>query len=300
MNDNECVAFLQSVLPRLGLRWHGYRRVRRQVCKRIARRLRALELADLDAYRARLKADPAEWGILCSLCRVTISRFYRDRALFDALGAEIFPALARRAAKRADPRIHVWCAGCASGEEPYSLALLWRFRIVPRCPGVDLSIAATDADAYMLERARRGCYAPATLRELPAEWTAAAFQRRGRQLCLRTPYRASVAFRRQDIRRAMPDGPFDLVLCRNLAFTYFDDEVQRDVLRGIVERLDDGGYLLIGGHEKLPEGNDGFTGEGLPRALFRRRPRRTARAGDASSSGPFHDPARPTGSRQWN
>jgi chemotaxis protein methyltransferase CheR len=269
MTDDECVRFLQSVLPRLGLRWPGFRRVRRQVCKRIARRWRALELADLDAYRARLESDAAEWDVLDSLCRVTISRFCRDRGVFDALGADVLPGLARRATKRGDRLVRCWSAGCASGEEPYSLALLWSFRIAPKFPTVELEVVATDADAQMLERARRGCYAPGTLRELPAEWGAAAFERRGRWLCLRAPYRAGVAIRRQDIRAAMPDGPFDLVLCRNLAFTYFEAAIQRDVLRGIADRLDKDGYLVIGGHETLPDEGAGFTAEGLPRAVFR-------------------------------
>jgi chemotaxis protein methyltransferase CheR len=274
MNDDECTRFLQWVLPRLGLRWRGFRRVRRQVCKRIARRRSALGLADIDAYRALLDTDPAEWNVLDSLCRITISRFFRDHAVFDALGADVLPRLARRAAARGDHLIRCWSAGCASGEEPYSLALLWRFRIAPQFPGVDLRIVATDVDAHMLERARRGCYMVGSLRELPERWSAAAFERRGRQLCLRTPYRASVRFRRQDIRSAIPAGPFDLVLCRNLAFTYFDDAIQLDVLRRIAERLGDEAYLVIGGHETLPEGGAGFTARGLPRALFRKLSRR--------------------------
>jgi len=290
MKDSDCVAFLQSSLPALGLRWTGFRRVRRQVCKRIARRLRALGLADLDAYRVRLKTDPAEPGVLDSLCRITISRFWRDRTLFDALGTEVLPRLARRAAGRTDRRVHAWSAGCASGEEPYSLALLWRFRIAPRFSGVALSIVATDADAHMLTRARRACYAPATLRELPPGWAATAFRRAGRQLCLQAPYRAGVRFLEQDIRRAMPDGPFDLVLCRNLAFTYFDAAGQRAVLGGIAARLAAGGYLAIGGHETLPEGG-GFTGAGLPRGLFRRLPDRRAATGAA---------AQPEGSPRWS
>lgn len=78
MRNAECVALLRWALPRLGLRWPGFRRVRRQVCKRIARRIKELGLADVAAYRERLECAPEEWPEFDSLCRITISRFYRD------------------------------------------------------------------------------------------------------------------------------------------------------------------------------------------------------------------------------
>ena len=91
MKDADCVAFLQWALPQLGLRWAGYRKVRRRACKRIGRRMRELGVADAAAYRARLQADPAEWRALAALCPIPISRFYRDREVFDCLGAEALP-----------------------------------------------------------------------------------------------------------------------------------------------------------------------------------------------------------------
>ena len=97
MKNAECVDFLQWALPRLGMRWPGFRKVRRQVCKRIDRRLRELGLPDLAAYRIRLGQDSTEWKFLDGACRITISRFYRDRGVFDALGANVLPALARAA-----------------------------------------------------------------------------------------------------------------------------------------------------------------------------------------------------------
>jgi hypothetical protein len=79
MQDAECVALLRWALPRLGLRWPGFRKVRRQVCKRINRRIKELGLADVAAYREHLERVPEEWPRLDALCRITISRFYRDR-----------------------------------------------------------------------------------------------------------------------------------------------------------------------------------------------------------------------------
>ena len=117
MRDADCVRFLQWALPRLRLRWAGFRKVRKQVCKRIARRLGQLELPDLAAYVSLLSRRPEEWEHLDGLCRVTISRFYRDRAVFDCLGNEVLPELAAQARARGQRALRAWSAGCASGQK---------------------------------------------------------------------------------------------------------------------------------------------------------------------------------------
>ncbi len=249
MADDDCVRFLQECLPRLGLRWAGYRKVRGTVCKRVRRRLRALGLDGLDAYRARLADDPDEWARLDALCRIPISRFYRDKATFDALGDRVLPDLARAVTGGA---VRCWSAGCASGEEAYTVALVWAFRCRTAFPDVTLSVLGTDADDVMLTRAEAGFYEHGSLRDLPAHWREQAFAPDGTRFRLRNEHRTHVSFERQDIRQAMPDGPFDLILCRNLAFTYFAAPVQTTVLDGLCERLTPGGALVIGGHERLP------------------------------------------------
>jgi len=95
MKDAQCVAFLQQTLPRLGMRWAGYRKVRRQVCKRIDRRLHALGLADIESYAGYLETHPEEWESLDAFCRISISRFCRDRGSFDRLAQEVLPRLAQ-------------------------------------------------------------------------------------------------------------------------------------------------------------------------------------------------------------
>ena len=152
MDDRRCVEFLQWALPRLGMRWPGFRKVRGQVCKRLRRRLGELGLADLDSYREFLEGHPDEWARLESLTHITISRFLRDRGMFDFLLAEVAPALAARALARGDECVRAWSAGCASGEEAYSLSILWRLGLDTP---VRLRILATDVDETMLERARR-------------------------------------------------------------------------------------------------------------------------------------------------
>lgn len=252
MKNTDCIAFLQWALPRLHLRWAGFRKVRRQVCRRIGRRVRALGLGDVTAYRRHFEAHPAEWQVLDGLCRVTISRFFRDRQVCARLETEVLPTLAARSAIHGHGTLRVWSAGCASGEEPYSLALLWHLTLKARFPAVTARILATDVDAVVLERARRACYAAASLRELPAGWRDLAFVQVDGEYCLRLDYRTDVVFACHDVRTPAPDGPFDLILCRNLAFTYFDSAQQQAVLRHLWEALVPGGALVIGAHETLP------------------------------------------------
>ncbi len=151
MKQAECVEFLQWCLPRLRMRWPGFRKVRSQVCKRIGRRLRELDLEDLDGYRRYLESHADEWARLDAMCRITISRFFRDRGVFEALETEVFPALATAARKRGDRALKIWSCGCASGEETYTVTMLWHTRIAPRYPDVGIEVTATDADPQSVE-----------------------------------------------------------------------------------------------------------------------------------------------------
>ncbi len=255
MRDRDCTAFLQWALPGLGFRWPGFRKVRRQVCRRIKRRIAVLELEGFDAYRRYLETHDQERAELDELCRVTISRFYRDHRVFETLEREILPRLAEDAGARGTP-VRVWSAGCASGEEPYTLAIAWRLGVAPLFPRTRLEIVASDADRHLLTRASRGIYPAGTLRELPSAWREQAFRTVGETFELQADFKSEITWLRQDLREEMPEGPFDLVLCRNLAFTYFDRALQCRILEGLIARLLPGGVLVVGIHESLPLDTD--------------------------------------------
>ena len=102
MKDESCICFLQWALPHLHMRWPGFKKVRGQVCKRLARRLDELQLAGLKKYRAYLQDNPLEWHILDSLCRITISRFFRDRGIFNNLESQVFPSLIKNSLKQGE------------------------------------------------------------------------------------------------------------------------------------------------------------------------------------------------------
>lgn len=130
--------------------------------------------------------------------------------------------------------------------------------------GIPLEVLGTDIDPAVLSRARRACYSEGSFRELPSPWLEAFSEG-----CLVD--RSGARFEAMDIREEMPDGPFHLVLCRNLVFTYFAEELQRSVLERMAQRMPAGAVLVVGCHEVLPE-VEGFTGSGsILRRVAQRR-----------------------------
>jgi chemotaxis protein methyltransferase CheR len=271
VNDTDCTAFLQWALPQLNLCWPGFRKVRRQVCKRLKRRMSELRVADLAAYRARLETDPKEWRVLDECCHITISRFFRDKGVFEALRARVLPAIATRA-KREGREARIWSAGCASGEEPYTLKILWDLEVAESCRGVSLCLIATDIDVTMLARAREACFEPTSLHELPPHLVEQAFDRAGHRFRVNPRHREGINFFDQDLRTEAPNALFDLILCRFVAFTYFASPLREQVLTRIVDRLLPNGYLAIGTHERLPANSAALMPLAGAPQIFQKRP----------------------------
>jgi chemotaxis protein methyltransferase CheR len=244
------LAFLTRHAARLGLRPQGYPRVARQVGRRLWARCAALNLPDLGSYEKYLARHPEEWGYLDEMCRITISRLYRDGRVFDYLSGVVLPLLSQAAVDRAAPALRLWSAGCASGEEPATLALIWVVRLAPRFPQLSCRILATDLGEPVLERARQGGYGKSSLVELPADLRAALVPA-GPLSCLPDSCRQIITIQKHDVRETPPWHGLDMVLCRNLAFTYFSPAVQGRVLTHFDAALLPEGVLVTGAKELL-------------------------------------------------
>jgi chemotaxis protein methyltransferase CheR len=256
--SEEFGAFFAEIAARLGLRAAGYRRTRGSVEKRVRRRIRALGLNGLGAYRAYLDTNTREWSWLDACSRVTISRFWRDAAVFDRLAAVQLPERAAAARARRQECLRFWSAGCASGEEAFSLALAALEGVRPRFPELHLEILGTDADPKVLARAERAAYREGTLRELPARFRSRAFEQRGDQYHVRAELRAGVRFEPLDLRRELPAGPFDLICCRNVVLTYFEPSLASRLVRSMSALLRPSGVLVVGSGESLPDEHFGL------------------------------------------
>jgi len=277
----QCEAFLRWAAPHMRLRWRGYRRVRGQVYKRLRRRVAQLGLPDLLTYRELLEADPAEWQRLRALCVVTVSRFFRDAPVWTAIAEEVLPALATQA----DAPLRSWSLGCASGEEPYSLAILWELALSERFADRSPTILATDVHPPVLGRARVAEYSAATLREVPEAFIAQAFEPLPNGAYRVLPrFRALVELRLSDARGPLPAQRFDLVLCRNLPCTYFDTALQRAFFEQLTRCLTPGGAVVLGRGEVPPP--DSLLAPWLPGSGIYRAPDRNGFAGPYSHGPP--------------
>ena len=238
--------FLREAAPFLGLQWQPFRR--KGVKRKVERRFTQMGLSNFEEYLLRVKKDSEEQRLLSKIFTVTISRFFRDKKVFDTLRQYVFPDLLKGDRKE----LKIWSIGCASGEEPYSLSLVWKEAFERSHSHIGLSLLATDIDEEMLKRAKEGKYKESSLKEVPEEILRKFFEREGEFYLLDEVIRESTEFRRHDILREEPFRGMDIIFCRNLAFTYFSKERRTEVLKKIASSLKERGYLVIGRDESLP------------------------------------------------
>ena len=218
--------------------------------RRIAVRMRACGVHTYDDYRALLSRSPNEYDRLRDALTINVTRFYRNAETWDLLRRQVLPALL-------DGRRHevrVWSAGCASGEEPYTLAVLVADYLDRHGRGEELSrlaIDATDIDRGSLERAAAASYRSEGLAEMPDEQARAYFEPAadGRRVIDRVRRRVHV--RQLDLSREGPlRSDYDLILCRNVVI-YFDRPMQERLFQAFADALVPGGYLVLGKVETL-------------------------------------------------
>jgi chemotaxis methyl-accepting protein methylase len=220
-----------------------YRRASR---KRVLERIGSLGLKGFGEYLRYLDAHAEEAQWLPNLLRVTVSRFFREHACWRNLAEEALPRLL---ALKTDKTLRALSLGCCNGEEPYSLALLWRESLQPKFPKHRLHLKAVDLDPTCLARAKRAVYPPKTLREVPAQIRSKWFWKENGTYRLDPRIRSQVEFRQLDLlQEPWPSGQ-DLIFCRYLFFTYFKGKRLNDMLQKIWQALNAFGLLMIGKKE---------------------------------------------------
>ena len=246
MDDDQ----FRQLLDRFGLSWRGYRRVRKGVKKRIRRHMKALGCPDFEAYLLAMDNDEAVRAECEALLTVSISRFFRDRALWETLENEILPEIIRRNKER----VKFWFAGCACGEEVFSFTILWdrlknRFHVLP-----ELEVLATDMNTLYLKRAQLGVFSLSGLKEVPADVRSKYFKRQGKakQYKIASSLETGVSWKLHHLLHDPPDGNFHLIFLRNNLLTYYEKALKTPAFQKVVDCLVPGGFLIIGSHEKLP------------------------------------------------
>jgi chemotaxis protein methyltransferase CheR len=228
-------------------------------------RMQELGLDDADAYFERLRGASAddEFRKLIHLVTITETCFLRDPAQFRLLREHVIPSVLDDRRRDGSQAVRIWSAGCSSGEEPYSVALLLRDMGVHLThPDWTFDIVGTDLNTERLEAARRGVYGTRAVRNVEGAWLQRFFEPDGDQFRLKNEIRRSVQFREgnlaSDRGSGAPPGRADIILCKNVAI-YFRSEVTRRLVERLYDALTEGGYLLLGHSESLWQMESRFT-----------------------------------------
>ena len=238
--------FLKHVCPSRGLDWRKYRRASR---RKVMDRIRELGLSGLGEYARYLDAAPSESRALPNLLRVTLSRFFREKEVWQGLATDIVPGLVGRVGSSRP--LQVLSIGCCNGEEPYTMALMWKSEVEPCYPHAEIKITALDVDISCLNRARAGLYSEKTLREVPQHVLRDWFVQETSGYRLVRRLRQMVDFRQCDVLKDPLPQNQDLIFCRYLIFTYFRGRRRMDMARKIVNALNPQGFLVLGRKEGL-------------------------------------------------
>jgi len=218
--------------------------------RRIAIRARATHSATAEAYCDLLAWSERELDLLLKGLTIHVSQFFRNRPTFEKLREEILPILFERLRREGRRQVTFWSAGCASGEEPYSLAIILKDSFGAELKEFKISLVATDINEGILDAARAGVYLPERLAELPAGGRERYFSPQGGRLVLAPAVREMVEFRRGDLFDPAAAMESDLILCRNVLI-YFERDEQARILQGFATSLRTGGVLVLGKAETL-------------------------------------------------
>lgn len=236
---------------------------RDMVYSRLARRLRTLELPDFEAYCRLLTGPESESEIthLVNALTTNLTHFFRESHHFDHLGEHLDACIAAADAS-GQRRLRIWSAGCSTGEEPYSIAMMLHDRLGNRLSGFDARILATDIDTKVLDHAREGVYRDRQVRGIPdrfrKRYTDAEGDGEDLVLHMRKDIRELIAFKQLNLFHQWPmKGPFDAIFCRNVLI-YFDRDGRRQVVEQCAGLLADHGMLYLGHSESLHNVTDLF------------------------------------------
>ncbi|MBE0476892.1 MAG: protein-glutamate O-methyltransferase CheR [Coriobacteriia bacterium] len=245
---------LRKIGEERGLDLGQYRR--QYLERRLATRLRALGLHTYRQYAQRLDLDPGEYASLLDTLTVNVTDFFRDPTVYQRFRHEIVPALLETKLASRHRMIRAWSAGCATGEEPYSITMSVLDAIERSGDSFLLSVYGTDLDPGVLEAARRAEYRLEALRHVPPVYRAKYVETLGDRFRLMPVVTDHVRFSLLNLFEDRPINVVDVIFCRNV-FIYFTRQQQERVLDRFWTSLSRGGYLVLGRSEKLA---NSFTG----------------------------------------
>jgi len=244
--DQGFETLLEYLYQSHGFDFTGYKRS--TLMRRVHKRVDELHLDGYESYLDYLQVHPEEFGVLFDTILINVTAFFRDLPAWENLQSSVIPQIL--AAHDGDDLIRVWSAGCASGEEAYTLAMYFCEAMGTEEFRRRVKIYATDVDEDALQRARIGSYQVRDLQPVPDELRAKYFEVTGQTASFRSDLRRSVIFGRHDLVQDAPISRLDLLVSRN-TLMYFTAETQKRILLRLHYALNDSGFLFLGRAEML-------------------------------------------------
>jgi two-component system, chemotaxis family, CheB/CheR fusion protein len=261
--DPKFERLLEYVRDERGFDYTGYRRP--TLMRRFEKRMKTVGAADWEAYRAYLDGHGDEFAELFNTILINVTGFFRDAETWEIVAAEVIPRLLDE--RQEEAPLRVWSAGCASGEEPYTVAMLLAEALGEHGFQRRVKIYATDVDDDALAEAREATYTAKQLEKVPPELRERYFQPSNHGFAFRNELRRAVIFGRNDLHRDPPISRVDLLVSRN-TLMYFGSELQQRILANFYFALNHGGFLVVGKAEALQSGRNFFVPYNLKRRVF--------------------------------
>jgi chemotaxis methyl-accepting protein methylase len=261
---------ISKVFEARGIDLAQYRRP--YVERRLATRLRSLDLHSYRQYADYLDHHPDEYTQLLDTLTINVTEFFRDKVVWDILESRIVPAMLKEKERGRSRTIRIWSAACATGEEPYSIAMMLLDALGDEASRYLITILGTDLDPEALAVAREGVYDIEHLRRIPPKFQVRYTRAEKDTFEVLPEVRRHVRFKRFNLFEGVPTRAVDLLFCRNV-FIYFDRDQQDRVLDSFWHATARGGYLILGRSEKLsPEAAARFEAVDGRERIYRKPP----------------------------
>jgi two-component system, chemotaxis family, CheB/CheR fusion protein len=261
----EWTALLNHLQATRGFDFHGYKPA--SLARRIRKRMDAIGVEGFARYQDYLEVHPDEFSNLFNTILINVTSFFRDPPAWEAIRRLAIPQII--AAKPPGESIRVWSAGCASGEEAYTLAMVLSEELGEEQFRERVKIYATDVDEDALNTARHAVFTPRQVESVPPELLEKYFDKGDQVYTFRKELRRQVIFGRHDLINDAPISRIDLLTCRN-TLMYLNAETQAKVLNRLHFALNEGGFLLLGRAETLMAHGHAFVSVDLKRRLSRK------------------------------
>jgi two-component system CheB/CheR fusion protein len=258
-------ALLDFLMRSRGLDLTGYKRPSLE--RRFRRRMDTIECRSYGDYLDYLEVHPDEYELLFETLLINVTEFFRDPPAWEHLSQDVLPELL--GAKDPGEPIRVWSAGCSSGEEAYTAAIVLAEAVGEEAFRERVKIYATDIDEDALKTARQAVYTSKQVEKVPEALRAKYFERADQRLAFRKDLRRTVIFGRNNLISDAPISRLDLLICRN-TLMYFTAEAQGDILRHFHFALTPRGVLMLGKSEMMIAHRDLFGNVDLKKRIFRK------------------------------